>query len=213
MPTQEELLAVLAQGQQLIAQQIYGVRQALVAERAPDLPTHYAGKLITYRIPYRMPGELMVVNNTGGNQFPPATFIHAVDKPFECRGVQINIVPFESAQTPVGAPSSNQIAVLASEPNTQRALDKFIRLMVEHSSPNERGFKANHVVEDLLEFNSRCWYWKDPMTVEKSAGWVVTADSILPATFTINNVIFDRVRVDISFFGDLLVCERASETR
>jgi hypothetical protein len=184
--------------------------RAVVAKRGVEFPTHYAGKLITYRTPYRMPGEVFLVNGTNGIAFPPGQFSYQSDKPFECWGVRFDIVPFEQGQAGV---STNQIAVLATEPRVQAALRKFLRTRIEATSPNENMLKARHTIEDLVHENTQAWEWRDPMTVERGSGWLVDLDSTLPATFTINDVIFDRVRVDVSFFGFLLVVERASETR
>lgn len=47
------------------------------------LPDQFAGRVITYREPYAMEGVAIVQSAQSGFQFPPGTFTHASDKPFE----------------------------------------------------------------------------------------------------------------------------------
>jgi hypothetical protein len=172
------------------------------------LPAEFAGKPITFRIPYSMPGELLVASNTQGNQFPDATFLHNVDKPFEIHRVLVRLTGFDNQATPVMIPA--QPANLA----------KLVRLRLSDTSKNETLTKAAHLVDTLLSNNTETWEWEDPYTLVRSEGFSVQVDAQALGTVcspdndcNLAQVTVGNVRVELAFQGYLIVIAPPSEMR
>jgi hypothetical protein len=172
------------------------------------LPAEFAGKTITFRIPYSMPGELLIPSNTQGTQFPEATFLHNVDKPFEIHRVFVRLTGFDAQATPVIIPA--QPANLA----------KLVRLRLQDTSKNEVLTKAAHLVDTLLTDNAETWEWDDPYTLVRSEGFQVQADvQALGSVCSPDNncdlqsVAVGNVRVEVAFQGYLIVIAPPSEVR
>ena len=161
------------------------------------IPTHYADRLITWRSPYTMPGELIVEPGQAGVFFPESAFNFAVDKPFEIERMFVRLTSLDA-----------QNAVLDAQPTTLR---KLIRLTVEDVSKSQLLTKARTLVDTLITSpagDAGTWEWYEPYTIERSEGFQVGTDAA--AAFPANT---EKVRVEISFQGSLLVIEPASETR
>jgi len=162
------------------------------------LPTHFAGQLITFRVPVSMPGELTVQASQSGQQFPEATFLWNQDKPFECHRMIVRLTAFDNATPP---------AILTNQPTI---LEKLIRLRVADTSKNEDLTKNAHLVDTLIcsEVGScGSWEWDDPYTLVRSELFTVSVDSqVFPAGTT-------NLRVEIAFQGFKIVIAPPTESR
>ncbi len=172
------------------------------------LPADFAGKTITFRIPYSMPGELIVATATQGTQFPEATFLHNVDKPFEIHRMFVRLTGFDGEDPPV---------IIPAQPAN---LVKQVRLRVQDTSKNETLTKAAHLVDTLLTDNAETWEWDDPYTMVRSEGFQVQVDTQAlgsvcspDANCDLQQVAVGNVRVEISFQGYLIVIAPPSEIR
>lgn len=178
------------------------------------LPTRYANKEIKFRIPYTIPGEVVMAGAAQGILFPDSTFLHNVDKPFEIHRVLVDIIPMTDAATPL-PPSP---VFLGAIPNLPELLRNYVRIRVQDTSKNEMFTKAAQLVSDLVRDNTGCWEWEEPYTVVRSEGLTINVDSIIPGgTFSITvgavTTAFPNLRVAITLEGFLLVIEPPSETR
>jgi hypothetical protein len=171
------------------------------------LPLMFAGRQITFRVPYSMHGELTVPPSNNGFAYPVGTFLHNVDKPFEIHRMIPRVTGLAADST-----------VLEPQPDT---LEKRIRLNIADTSKNERLTKTSSLIENLITANRRTWEWEDPYTIVRSEGFEITVDSLTyPSVcilgsscdaFTLTAVSF--ARVSIEFQGYLVVVAPPSETR
>lgn len=163
------------------------------------LPASFAGQSIVFRVPYSMPGELSVAQSQVGQQFPEATFLHNIDKPFEIHRMLVRLTAFDNATPP---------AILAAQPAT---LEKVIRLRINDTSKNEILTKNAHLVDTLISSEvgaAGSWEWEDPYTLVRSELMQVAIDSLVwPAGTT------DTVRVEVAFQGFLIVIAPPTEHR
>lgn len=160
------------------------------------LPAKFAGKLITFRVPFSMPGELLVAANAQGQQFPEATFLNSTDKPFEVHRMVVRLTAFDGQDPPV---------ILDTQPGD--ILFKTIRLRVLDLSKNELLTKSTHLASLFLRQNELTWEWTDPYTLVRSNGFIVTVDADNFPTGTSN------VRVEVAFQGFRTVIAPPTETR
>jgi hypothetical protein len=176
------------------------------------LPTTYDGKAITWREPYTLGGELIVPNNSQGNQFPEATFLHNVDKPGEFHRMIIRLTPFDDDAPPAILPPP----FIGAVENLDTLLAKYIRLRVRDTAKNENLTKTALLADSLVRRNELIWSFFCPYTMTKSEGFEVSVDSILQdftitvgaTTLTVHNV-----RVEIAFQGYLIYIASPSEAR
>lgn len=186
------------------------------------LPAQFAGKDITFRIPYSMPGELVIANGLTGQVFPEATFLHNVDKPFEIHRVIIRITPFDNQGTPVVV----QPQFLANTFFITNVLEKYVRVRIRDTSKNESFTKNAQLVDGLVKGNERTWEWDEPYSLVRSEGFEIQVDNVAPTTFTLSvcgcaqststatqTVTIANLRVEITFEGFLLIIAPASESR
>jgi hypothetical protein len=184
------------------------------------LPTHFAGREISFRIPYQIPGELQVGPGQTGVVFPEATFLHNVDKPFEIhRSIFRNTAMINFQYV-------GQTAV-SLQPSTEQpvTIDKLIRLRITDVSKNENLTKSSTLSDSLVKSNERTWEWEEPYTLVRSEGFQVQVDSQLfpavcvqpeendPAVCETVPIAIDFIRVEVSFQGYLIVVAPPSETR
>lgn len=175
------------------------------------LPLSFAGKNITFRIPYTLAAELDVGPNLSGIVFPEAAFLFNVDKPFEIHRVKIDLT---AKGTPAGAVTPT---VLEPQPTT---LDKRVRLKILDFSKNENLMKTSTLVAQLLTANTRAWEWEEPYTIVRSEGFQVQIDTIdypavviLDANIEPERVDVQFVRVELAFQGFIDVIGPPSEVR
>jgi hypothetical protein len=160
------------------------------------LPLQFAGKDITFRVPYEIPGELQLAASAQANQFPEATFLHNVEKPFEIHRVIIRTSALDNSDPPV---------VLTAQPTI---LDKLVRVQIRDTSKNEALTKAAQLIDTMLKANERTWEWEDPYTIVRSEGFEISAstDANYPDGTTL-------IRLEITLQGYLIVIDKPSESR
>ena len=181
---------------------------------ATRLPTHFAGKLVTFRIPMIMYGELLTANAATGTVFPDGTFLHNVDKPFEIHRVIMRVTPFDGAATPLIITPP----FIAAIPNLKQLLETYIRVRIADTAKNENLTKNATLVSAFSKANEQVWELDDVYTMVKSEGFTVQVDNLLVAagfTITVGNttVTVANLRFELAFEGALIVIEPASETR
>ena len=162
------------------------------------LPEYWAGRKITMRVPYTMPGEVSMTSAQPGQQFPDATFLHNVDKPFEIHRCK----PFCVAWDTNGNVMQPQF--------DQAALQSLIRARVFDQGINEQLTKAPTLLPLLIKGSAEAtWEWAEPRTVVRAENFQITLDAQAFNNFT------DMVtlRVAWNFEGFLLVVAPASESR
>jgi hypothetical protein len=162
------------------------------------LPEYWAGRKITMRIPYEMPGELNMVSLQAGNQFPDATFQHNVDKPFEVHRCKPVIVALDNAGL-----------VLDPQPD-QLTLQSMLRVRVADLGKNEMMTKSPSLISLLVKGTAEAtWEWAEPYTIERSESFQVVCDAVSFANFA--DVV--TLRVGWAFQGFLIVVAPPSESR
>jgi len=175
------------------------------------LPLQFAGKDISFRIPYSMAAELAVPPSTFGTVFPEASFLNSIDKPLEVHRVFINL----AAQ---GQPTGYSfLTILDPQPTT---LDQRIRISITDFSKNEKFMKAPTIVAALLNQLTGAWELEEPYTIVRSEGFQVQIDTLdFPGVIIINSLLLPEyvtvpfVRVVLNFQGYLDIIAPPSETR
>lgn len=175
------------------------------------LPLQFAGKNITFRIPYNISAELDVGPNQSGIVFPEASFLHNVDKPFEIHRVKIDLT---AKGTPEGFSAPT---VLEPQPTT---LEKRVRLRMLDFSKNENLTKSATLVEQLIERDTGFWDLEEPYTIVRSEGFQVQVDTqdypavvILDDTIQPERVDVQFIRVEVNWQGYLDIIGPPSEVR
>lgn len=178
----------------------------------------FAGRKITFRIPYEISGEQVIANGATGIQFPEATFLHNVDKPFEIHRVVFKLTPFDNSATP--AIVTPPIIASAAYWDLQRWLQHYVRVRISDVSKNENLTKNATLISSLISNDGQSWEWDDPYILVRSEGMQIAIDSIAPTTFTLESQIASpttvtcgNLRVEVCFEGYLLVIAPASEQR
>lgn len=162
------------------------------------LPSSWAEKLITMRIPYEMSGELVLTSAQTGQQFPDATFANNIDKPFEIH----RLIPRVTALDDTGV-------ALSTQPD-QELLQSLIRVYITDLGKNTILTKSATLLNLLTKGSSeRTWEWADPYYLIRTELIQIVTDAL---TFP---EIADLVslRVEISLQGFLIVVAPASESR
>lgn len=195
-----------------------------LARNIGKLPLYFAEKPITFRVPYTIHGELIIAltaNNSA--QFPEATFLHNVDKPFEIH----RVIPRVTAiHEDVGPPIVNQ--VIYPQPVIGSGFERLCRLRIRDTSKNENLTKVGDTIETLTRADARVWELDDVYTLTRSEGLEIAVD-ILPfapsagvflntltcaeGTGTEECISVDSLRIDITLEGALLVVAPPSEQR
>jgi hypothetical protein len=175
------------------------------------LPLAFAGKDITFRIPYTLAADLDAGPNASGIVFPEASFLHNVDKPFEIHRIRISLT---AKGTPAGFTSPT---ILEPQPTT---LAKRVRLRITDFSKNENLTKSATLVNQILQQNTQSWDLEEPYTIVRSEGFQVQVDTadfpavvILDSNLEPERVPVTLVRVEVSFQGYLDIIGPPSETR
>lgn len=159
------------------------------------LPARFAGRDITFRVPFSMPGELIVAAGSVGVQFPEATFLHNSDKPFEIH----RLIPRVSGL------DENEALL---DPQPTDLLERATRIRVFDFSKNENLTKNAQLLDSLTKGTSeKTWEWAEPYVLSRSEGFQVTVDNL--ATTAIANY----TRIELTFQGFLIVVAAPSESR
>jgi hypothetical protein len=143
--------------------------------------------------------------------FPEASFLHAVDKPFEIHRVRVSLT---AKGTPAGFTNPT---VLEPQPTT---LQKRVRLRILDFSKNENLTKNATLVNQLLQQNTQAWDLEEPYTIVRSEGFQVQIDTqdfpsvvILDSNIEPERVAVQFVRVEVNFQGYLNIIGPPSEVR
>lgn len=162
------------------------------------LPDHWAGRKITMRIPHTMPGEILLNDSQPGVQFPDATFLHNVDKPFEIHRCK-----------PVITAIDENGNVLATQPS-QETLQGLLRIRIQDLGKNELITKSPTLVSLLTKGTAeQTWEWAEPYTIVRSESFQVIVDAL---SFT-NFQDVEQLRLAWMFQGFLIVVAPPSESR
>ncbi len=154
------------------------------------LPASWANRQITDRDPYDFTGEINIQSGPLSIQYPPATFMNGVDKPFEIHRMIPRIYAIDS-----------QGVLLATQPD-QDLLAGLIRLTINDLSKNQLLTKTPTRVGTLTKGSSeRTWEWADPHYLVRSESFEITVDSL--AFPTISNLA--QLTVVLTFEGFLCV--------
>jgi len=178
------------------------------------LPSQWAGRDITMRIPYTMAGELIVGSNQSGQQFPDVTFTNNVDMPFECHRVIPRVTGLDSSKN------------VQPTQMLQETLQELLRLRINDFGKNVIMTKNPTLMNTLVKGSSeRTWEWADPYYLVRSEGFQVVVDSLVIPTWNGNQYQCDctgaafpadplsNLRVEISFQGFLIQVAPPSNTR
>lgn len=163
------------------------------------LPDTWAGRKITMRVPQIISGELTLAGSVSGQQFPDATFLHNVDKPFEIHRVIPRITGVDANG-----------AVVATQP-AQETLQSLVRLRVIDFSKNENLTKASTLMKLFTKGTSeQTWEWAEPYYLVRSEGFQILVDTQAIPVF---NPVITLLRIEIAFQGFLVVVAPPSEMR
>lgn len=174
------------------------------------LPSEWAGRPITMRIPYEMAGELILAGSTSGTQYPDAVFTNNVDMPFEAHRAIPRVTALDDAN----------IAV-PNQPS-QDLLQSLIRARINDFGKNVIMTKNPTLLNLLTKGNSeRTWEWAEPYYLTRSEGFQVVLDALtFPPIWDGAQIVTAQpttpivsLRVEFAFQGFLCVVAPASNTR
>jgi hypothetical protein len=162
------------------------------------LPDMWANRRITMRVPYLMDGELTLTSGQSGVQFPDATFMNNVDKPFEIHRVIPRLTALDADGT-----------ALPTQP-TQELLAELVRVLMTDIGKNSPMTKSPALIALLTKGSSeRTWEWADPYYLIRSESIQIVCDAL---TFPVIQD-FAAIRVEFAFQGFLIVVAPPSESR
>lgn len=163
------------------------------------LPDSFAGRKITFRVPFTIPGELILAGSVSGQQFPDATFLHNMDKPFEIHRMIPRITGLDT----------NGVVVV-TQPD-QQTLQSLVRLRIIDFSKNEQLTKASTLMKLFTKGTSeQTWEWAEPYTLVRSEGLQVLVDTQAIPAFSPT---VTSLRIELAFQGFLIVVAPPSEAR
>ena len=173
------------------------------------LPSTWGDRMITMRIPYNMPGELILAANKSA-QFNTALFTNNIDMPLELHRMIPRCTALDDANN-----------ALANQPD-QDLLQSLARLAVQDTGKANGNMTKNPTLMNLLTKGSaeRTWEWADPYYLIRSEGFQVAVDTLpffswdgaqIPAAQPVKP--FVSLRIEIEFQGFLCVVAPPSNTR
>ncbi|KKN61365.1 hypothetical protein LCGC14_0522970 [marine sediment metagenome] len=159
-------------------------------------PTSFADQSIKYRIPYSMPGELIVDTGLTNVEFPAAAFLQNTELPFEIHAVKL------VAAQDLNAAGQPFVPIADPAPS----IDQFWRVRIRDTSKINAVITKNaQLVASLKSDLSGYWEWDYPYTIVNSEGFTISVDNLLTAPA--------RLRAAITFIGYSLVIRPPSQTR
>ncbi len=173
------------------------------------LPSQWGGRDITMRIPYSMPGELILTGNQSGVQFPDVTFTNNIDMPFEGHRMIPRVVALDDANN-----------ALSNQPS-QELLQNLVRARINDFGKNVIMVKNPAFFDALVKGSSeRTWEWADPYYLIRSEGFQVICDTTTLIVWDGNQIPQDppdvplvSLRIEVTFQGFLLQVAPPSNTR
>jgi hypothetical protein len=173
------------------------------------LPSQWAGRDITLRIPYAMEGELILTGAQTGVQFNTALFTNNVDMPFEGHRMIPRVTGLDS--------SSNV------QPNqmTQDTLSELVRLRMADFGKNVQLLKNPALINTITKGSSeRTWEWADPYYLVRAEGFQVACDTLALPVWDGAQIVaappnnpLNMLRIEVTFQGFLLQVAAPSNTR
>jgi hypothetical protein len=162
------------------------------------LPATWAGRIINQRVPYQLYGEISMVSAQQGLQFPDATFMNSVDKPFEIHRMIPRVYSRDSGN------------VLLATQTAMSTLSALIKCRLMDLGLNQDLTKTPARLDAMTKGEAeRTWEWADPHYLTRSNLIQVTLDAdTFPSISTMTNLL-----VCITFQGFLLVVAPPSENR
>ena len=162
------------------------------------LPATFAGRQITARAPWVMPGELIITSAAQGQQYPEGTYLNNTDRPFEIH----RMIPFVTALDVDGV-------ALTTVPD-QDLLSALVRVQILDLGKQNPLTKAATLLRLLVKGSSeRTWEFADPYYLAKSEQFQVTLNALtFPAIASLASL-----SVDISFEGFFVSIGPPSESR
>jgi len=173
------------------------------------LPSEWAGRPITMRIPHELAGELVLAASASGVQYPDALFTNNVDMPFEAHRVIPRVTALDASNV-----------ALANQP-AQDLLQSLIRARINDFGKNVMMTKNPTMMNLLTKGSSeRTWEWAEPYYIIRSEGFQVVLDSLAFPVWDGNQIPQDppdvplvSLRVEWAFQGFLCVVAPPSNTR
>jgi len=141
---------------------------------------------IVRRIPHTMFAEVTVAAATSGQSFNSGDLEHAMSEPFEIHRLYFNVTTLDSGAIP------------QADPNIGKR--EFVKVTVELTGGSKKMTHSAHRLSDFGSADSRVWDWEEPLVLDRSEGFSITADNSLAASAAAGGV-----RVEASFYGYLLV--------
>lgn len=136
------------------------------------LPLQFAGRDISFRIPYNLYAEQVFDASSNGNSFPEASLLHNIDKPFEHHRWIMSVTGLDTDDN-----------IIEPQPTT---LEKRVKLRIQDLSKNESITKSATVFEDFLKANEQTWELDEPYTLVRAEGYQITVDvGTLPSVCTL----------------------------
>jgi hypothetical protein len=156
------------------------------------LPTHFDGRPILERIPYTMPGELVIPASSANRPFAEGTFLHSLDLPLEVVAMSFQASCLDGSQVPIATPSAvadtlRQIRIRAKGLGKTRDLTKASQLLSSLTAPNR-------IADNGL------WEMVQPYYLKNGQGWSIDGDNTISSGSAAGGV-----NLAISFKGSLLV--------
>lgn len=162
------------------------------------MPSEWAGREIAFRVPYTMHGELIIASGETGQQYPEATFMNNVDKPFEIH----RVIPRVTALDENGDEISPQ--------PDQDELQAAVRVSIFDTGKNQNITKNPSLLRSITKGSSeRTWEWADPYYLVRSESLQTTLDALaFPTAWNAASLC-----VEIDYQGFLTVVAPPSERR
>lgn len=156
------------------------------------LPNYFAGRPITEREPYNMPGELILAASVTGTQFPANTYDHNIDKPFETHRMIPRITPLDSS----GIEVDNSLADVSQE-----VLQSLVRVRIANAGRNVNFQKAAVLLSNLTKGTTeRSWEFADPYYLITGEGYTISVDTLaFPTSFGSAGI--TQLRIEMNFQG------------
>lgn len=160
----------------------------------------WAGKKITQRIPYMMPGELTgILSATTGRPFPDGTFTHNVDMPFEVHRLKPWVTGLDGAG----------VAVI-TQPDQLLLLD-MVKAQIDRIGGTIKWTKvATRLIQMVKGTAELTWELADPDTIVRQEGYQISVDVDTIPAFAVP---ISSLRIEIAFQGFLLQVAPPSEKR
>ena len=166
------------------------------------LPDVFAGRRITYREPFAMEGVIAITSARSGLQYPPGTFTHASDKPFEIH----RMIPRIFGLT------DNDILADCDDQCTLDYYLGLVKIQINDLGKTMQLTQTSTYLASLIKGTSEAtWEFAEPMYMAKGELFNIQLDAdTFPAGFagTITSL-----RVHTTFEGFQLITSPASDNR